>query len=175
MIWGVIMEIIDLRDLLENEIVDLYSAEEQIVKQLPLMAAKVSDSFLKQALLEHLTQTEEHIVRLKNIMNHWGLTKSNECEGMKGILDEATILINKLVTPVATNAGIILAAQKVEHYEIAVYGGVVDFAKHLELNEIAELLEMTLEEEKEADKKLTKIAQGGIFNPGVNEKAIDDM
>jgi len=161
-----------LRDVFEEQINDLRSAEEQLIEALPKMAGAASSTELKQAFDEHLTQTKQHLERLDDVISMTKLERSGEtCKGMQGLIKEGSDVISENGDPMAKDAGLIAAAQRVEHYEIAGYGTVVALADHLDLDEAKDLLGQTLDEEGAADKLLTKIATGGMFKAGVNQKA----
>jgi ferritin-like metal-binding protein YciE len=149
-----------LNDLLVEELKDLYSAENQLTKALPAMAKAASDENLKAAFEEHLEQTEGHIERLEKIFEILDETPTGKkCKAMEGLIAEAKELIGEKASDSVKDAGLIGAAQKVEHYEIAGYGTVRTFAKLLEQDDIAELLQTTLDEESETDEKLTELAE----------------
>jgi ferritin-like metal-binding protein YciE len=158
------MEKIDsLEGLLLHEIKDLYHAEKQLVKALPKVAKKASSSELKNAIEEHLHQTEGHVNRLEQVFQMLGQpAKAVKCKGMQGILEEGEETLKLDSTEETRDAAIITAAQKVEHYEIASYGSAANWAKLLGRNDIKALLGETLEEEKQTDEKLTRLAQSGI-------------
>jgi ferritin-like metal-binding protein YciE len=156
-----------LEGLLLHEVQDLYSAEKQLVKALPKVVKKASSPELKSAVEEHLQQTEEHVNRLEQIFDLLGQkAKARTCHGMKGILDEADEMLSIKGPPATTDAAIVLAAQKVEHYEIAGYGSAAKWAEHMGRNDIKTLLGRTLNEEVETDRRLTQLATSGI-----NQKA----
>jgi ferritin-like metal-binding protein YciE len=149
-----------LHDLFEEELRDLYSAEQMIVKALPKMADAASSSDLREAFEHHLEETRRHVERLKTIFDRQSMAgKGKKCEGMEGLLKEGEELLHAKAEPEVKDAGLIGAAQKVEHYEMAGYGTVRTFAEHLGELEIATMLQETLDEEGAADKKLTEIAQ----------------
>ncbi len=161
------MKLENLRDLFEESIQDLYSAETQIIEALPKMAKRATSAKLKQALEMHLKETEAQKERLEEICEKLDIDPDGKfCKATEGLIKEATELLNEDTSPEVLDAGIIAAAQKVEHYEIASYGTARVFAMHLGESEIQSLLEATLEEEKEADVKLTVIAESSV-----NEKA----
>src|ERR1700758_3583979 len=148
-----------LRELYVNELKDLYNAETQLVKALPKMAKAASNDQLRQGFEEHLRQTSEHVSRLEQIFEQLGEKPSGEkCLGMEGLVKEASDLIKEDFSDAVKDAGIIGAAQRVEHYEIAAYGTVRAFAELLGEQEHVSLLEQTLDEEKQADEKLTQLA-----------------
>ena len=152
-----------LESLLLYELKDLYSAEKQLVKALPKVAKKASSPQLKSAIEEHLQQTEGHVNRLEQIFELFGQSaKAQKCKGMEGILEEGEETLELKGTPETVDAAIILAAQKVEHYEIAGYGSAATWADMMGRQDVKRLLGQTLEEEEQADKKLTTLAKSGI-------------
>lgn len=151
-----------LKDLYLTELKDLYDAEKRIVKTLPKVAEAASQPELRDALLLHLDQTKGHVSRLEMVFQGMGESaRARTCDGIKGILEEGENFIDDIDDPAVRDAGIISAAQRVEHYEIAAYGTVQKWAEQLNDTKGARLLEETLEEEKAADKKLTAIALSG--------------
>ncbi len=166
------MEKIDsLEALLLHEVKDLYHAEKQLIKALPKVAKKASSPELKNALEEHLQQTEGHVNRLEQVFEMLGQPpKAVKCKAMAGILEEGEETLKLEATPETLDAAIITSAQKVEHYEIASYGSLANWASMLGRNDIKALFGQTLEEEKQTDEKLTSLAQSGI-NQGSAEKA----
>jgi ferritin-like metal-binding protein YciE len=159
------MKLDNLRKLFVEELRDLYSAENQLVKALPKMAKGASSEELKQALEDHLEQTQGHVERLEEVFEQLDETpKGKTCKAMKGLVEEGSEILEEDGEDSVVDAGIIAAAQKVEHYEIASYGTVRTWAGLLGENEAAELLQETLDEEGEANKLLNKLAQD-IVNP----------
>jgi ferritin-like metal-binding protein YciE len=149
-----------LRDLFIEELRDLYSAETQLVKALPKMAEAASDTNLKQAFTNHLEQTEGHVARLEEIFQALDETPSGEtCQAMEGLIKEGSQMIKAKGDSVVIDSGIIGAAQRVEHYEMAGYGTARSLAERLGEQEAATLLHETLDEESEADNLLTEIAE----------------
>jgi ferritin-like metal-binding protein YciE len=149
-----------LRDLMVEELHDLYSAETQLLDALPKMAEAASSNQLKSAFSHHLEETRQHVSRLERIFQQIGEKSSGEtCEAMKGLIKEGEILVKAEGDPDVRDAGLIGAAQRVEHYEIAGYGTARSLARRLGESQIAEALQQTLNEEAEADKKLTSIAE----------------
>jgi ferritin-like metal-binding protein YciE len=149
-----------LRDLMVEELRDLYSAETQLLDALPKMAEAASSNQLKSAFSHHLEETRQHVSRLERIFQQIGEKSSGEtCEAMKGLIKEGEILVKAEGDPDVRDAGLIGAAQRVEHYEIAGYGTARSLARRLGESQIAETLQQTLNEEAEADKKLTSIAE----------------
>lgn len=168
------MKLNTLEDLFVEELKDLYSAEKQIVKALPKMSRAASSSKLQGAFEEHLEQTKGQVERLEKIFGMLDLdAKSKKCKGMEGLLEEGEDLISesKNIHPDVLDAGLIAAAQRVEHYEIAGYGTVRTYANLLGHNEAAELLQQTLDEEKETDQKLTELAESGVNIQATEDEA----
>lgn len=152
-----------LQKLFEEELKDIYWAEKALTKALPKMAKKATSEELKASLEEHLTQTEEQISRLEQVFQVLGKDpKTKKCEAMEGLIAEAEDIMDESDEGVMRDAGIISAAQKVEHYEIATYGTLRTFAQHLGLDQAVSLLQQTLDEEKMTDEKLTRIAESAI-------------
>jgi ferritin-like metal-binding protein YciE len=148
-----------LRHLFVEELKDLYSAENQLVKALPKMAKASTSEDLRAGFEEHLEQTKEHVVRLEKIFKALGESPNGKkCKGMEGLIKEGGELIEEDPAPEELDAGLISAAQRVEHYEMAGYGCVGAYAKLLGEDQALSLLRQTLEEEKETDKKLTQLA-----------------
>ena len=163
------MKIDSLDILLEEELKDIYSAEKQLLKALPKMAKKASSDELRAALEEHLTVTEGQVTRLEEVFEVLGKTaKAKTCKAMQGLIEEATELMEEDADDAVLDAGLIAAAQKVEHYEIASYGTVRTWAKLCGEENAAELLQETLDEETEADQKLTELAENFV-NPAAEE------
>ncbi|GGA80583.1 YciE/YciF family protein [Edaphobacter acidisoli] len=153
------MSVQTIDDLMVDELRDLYSAEKQITKALPKMAKAASSDDLRQAFESHLEETHSHVARLETIFESLGKdTKGKTCDGMKGILSEGSDLIGEIDKGEVLDAGLIAAAQRVEHYEMAGYGSVRAIAELLGRAQVVDLLQATLDEEKAADKKLTQIS-----------------
>jgi ferritin-like metal-binding protein YciE len=153
------MELNDLRDLFIEELRDLYSAESQIINALPKMTKAASSADLKSGFEEHLEQTKEHLTRLEQIFESLDQSpKGKKCNGMEGLLEEGKELMDEDASPEVMDAGLISAAQHVEHYEIAGYGCVRTYAELLGDKKAAGLLQKTLDEEKQTDQKLTKLS-----------------
>jgi ferritin-like metal-binding protein YciE len=152
-----------LEDLLLVELNDLYDAESRLCEALPEMAEAASSPALKAAFTEHLRQTERQKSRLEQIFVDLGKPTENvTCEAMKGLIEEGSEIIDAEGSDDVRDAALIGAAQRVEHYEIAGYGTARTFANHLGHTNVARLLQMTLEEESETDKKLTQLAEQSI-------------
>ena len=162
------MKLNSLDDLLRDQLKDLYSAENQLVKALPKLAKKATSESLAEAFTEHLEETELQVERLNSIAKLLGVTISGKkCKAMEGLIEEGQEVIDEDADPDVKDAALIAAAQRVEHYEIAGYGSARTFAQLLGLSDAAALLDQTLQEEKHADKKLTSLAEGMI-----NERAL---
>lgn len=154
------MEINSLRELYIDQLRDLYDAENQLIKALPRMAKEASSDELRQAVEEHLEQTRGQAERLEQIFEQLGeKPKGKKCKGMQGLIEEGKDTLEEDMEEDTKDAAIIAAAQRVEHYEIAGYGTARTYANLLDENEAAELLEETLNEEKETDQKLTQLAE----------------
>ena len=152
-----------LHKLFEEELKDIYWAEKALVKAIPKMIKKATSEELVEALEDHLEETEGHVKRCEQVFEILGKSpQAKKCEAMDGLLTEAEDIMSESDEGVMRDAGIISAAQKVEHYEIATYGTLRTFAKTLGLNDAADLLEETLNEEKAADEKLTSVAESAI-------------
>jgi ferritin-like metal-binding protein YciE len=153
-----------LRDLFLSELQDIYWAENQLVKALPKMQSAASSGKLAQAIATHWEQTQTHVTRLEQVFAALGETpRAKKCFAMEGLNREGEGVIETTQAGSATrDAGIIIESQKVEHYEIAAYGGLAQLARTMGLDEAVSLLEQTLAEEKEADQLLTSIAESDI-------------
>ena len=154
------MSVKTIDELLLDELKDIYSAEKQITKALPKMARAAASQDLKSAFESHLEETQVHVERLDKIFETLGKApRGKMCHGMEGLIEEGSEMISELEKGPVRDAGLISAAQRVEHYEMAAYGSVREFANLLGRKEVASLLEETLEEEKATDEKLTGIAK----------------
>ncbi|MBV9303246.1 MAG: ferritin-like domain-containing protein [Acidobacteriaceae bacterium] len=150
-------------DLFVNQLEDLYDAEQRLTQALPKMAEAASSSQLQQAFQQHLAETEGHVSRLETIFRQLGTDPKREtCQAMKGLISEGEEMVDAKGDSSIKDAALIAAAQRVEHYEISGYGTARSFARRLGLNEAANLLQQTLQEEKAADEKLNQIAEGSI-------------
>lgn len=157
------MKIDTLESLLTDELKDLYSAENQLIKALPKMAKNANTDELRRAFEDHLEQTREHAQRIERICEDLGVSpKGKKCVGMEGLIEEGKEIMTEAEDPGVLDAGMIGAAQKVEHYEIAGYGTASAHARQLGFNSAVTLLEKTLEEEKLTDEKLTKLAKNQV-------------
>ena len=157
------MELEHLMDLYVDELKDVYNAEKQILRALPKMAKKASHPELRQAFENHQAMTEEQVKRLETIFDDMKLPRrGKKCVGMEGLLEEGQEMMEEDADPDVLDAAMISAAQRVEHYEIAVYGTLRTYARQLGLQEHAKLLQKTLDEEGETDKLLTRIAEARV-------------
>jgi len=157
------MKLKTLQDLFLHELKDLYSAENQLVKALPKMAKAATNEELKAGFEEHLEQTKGHVERLEQIGEQLGAKLGgHKCKAMEGLIEEGAELIHEDAEDAIRDAGLIGAAQRVEHYEIAGYGTAIALANGLGHSDAAELLQQTLDEEKETDAKLTEIAESTV-------------
>jgi len=161
-----------LKDVLEEQLEDLHSAEEQLIQALPKLAQAASNDELKKAFEHHLEETRGHLKRVEEALGEIGVsTPTEECKAMKGLIAEGEEIIQKDGDPTAKDAALIGAAQRVEHYEIAAYGTARQLADDCGLEGIRDLMDQTLDEESQADKLLTKIATGGMFKAGLSQEA----
>src|SRR5688572_844667 len=152
-----------LDDLLMNQLEDLYDAEQQILDALPKMEQAATHPQLRSAFREHLNQTQEHVSRLDQVFSMLNYQAEREtCEAMKGIISEGEEAIDADGDPAVKDAALIAAAQRVEHYEIAGYGTARTLAQQMGRREVANLLQETLENEKQTDQKLTQIAESSV-------------
>ncbi len=154
------MEMESLKDLMIDELKDLYSAENQILKALPKMIKRATSPELKNGFAKHLKETEGHVERLGKIFQQLDASpRGKKCKGMEGIIEDGKELMEEDAEPEVMDAGLIGAAQHVEHYEMAGYGCVRMYAELLGLSDVAKLLQTTLDEEKATDEKLTELAR----------------
>ena len=159
-----------LRELFEDELKDIYWAEKALTKAIPKMIKKATSQELIDALEQHLEVTKGHVQRCEQVFEILGKpARAKKCEAMEGLTKEAEEIMSSTAEGVVRDAGIISAAQKVEHYEIASYGTLCAFAKTLGENEVAGILEQTLNEEKQADETLTSVAESSINVEAANE------
>jgi ferritin-like metal-binding protein YciE len=170
-----IMKLDTLQKLYVSELRDLYNAENQLLKALPKMAKAASSEELKDGFEKHLEQTKGHVERLEQIFE--GLDenpKGKTCKAMKGLIEEGSEILKEDGEESVLDAGIIVAAQKVEHYEMAGYGSVRTFAQLLGQNKAAELLQTTLDEESETNEILNKLAEGVVNPEALRETELAD-
>jgi ferritin-like metal-binding protein YciE len=157
------MTMTTLHDLFVHELKDLYSAEKQMVRALPKMARTASSDELRAGFEEHLEQTRGHVERLDEIFAELEIgPRGPKCVAMEGLIEEGSRVMKEDAEPAVMDAALIAAAQKVEHYEIAGYGTVLAYARRLGHSHAQELLQQTLDEEKETDRKLTELAESEI-------------
>ena len=150
-------------DLFAHALRDIYYAEQQIIKSMPVMIEKASDPQLKQALQTHLTETHDQVKRLEDVFRMYGHDpKGTACPAIDGIVDEANEIIGEVDDNQVCDAALLAAAQAVEHYEITRYGTLIAWAKQLGRNDCANALHKNLEEEKSTDEKLSKLAEARI-------------
>jgi len=161
-----------LRKFFIEELQDIYWAEKHLVKELPKLQKAATTDELADAIGDHQAVTEEHVSRLEEVFKMMGETpKAKKCEAMEGLVKEAQGIIEETEEETATrDVALIMAAQKVEHYEIATYGSLVQLAKTIGMNDVADVLAETLREEKEADEMLTSIAESSVNEEGAKEE-----
>lgn len=166
------MKLESLRELLITECQDLYSAEQQIIDALPKMAEEASAPELKSAFKQHLEQTKSHLMRLDQVFRSFPDEDKDDktCKGMQGLIKEGKEMIKQDGEPEVKDAGLIAAAQRVEHYEIASYGCVCTYAELLGYDQVHELLGQNLDEEETTDQKLTALAED-VINQEAEEAA----
>ncbi len=154
------MKLKTMEDLFKMELMDIYSAEKQVLKALPKMSKAASTPELKQSFEQHVEETQQQIERIEKIFEQMGeKPKAHTCKGMQGLIEEGQELLKETADDKLRDAGLIGAAQRVEHYEMAAYGCLRTYAQLLGIREAASLAEKTLEEEKKTDKKLTDLAE----------------
>ncbi|GAB3903097.1 ferritin-like domain-containing protein [Larkinella knui] len=154
-----------MQDFMEHTIQDLYSAENQALEAMPQLMERAQTDQLKEAMAVHQRETEQHVRRLEQIARQMGIDPDGEtCVAMQGLIEEAQDLLDQLEDNQLADAAIIAAAQKMEHYEIAAYGTARTLAQQAGQDQVADLLQTTLKEEKATDEKLTTIATGTV-NP----------
>ena len=169
------MRLNTLEQLYISELRDLYSAENQLLKALPKMAKGASSPELKDAFEKHLEQTKGHVQRLEQLFEQLDESpKGKTCHGMQGLIKEGSEILKEEGEDSVLDAGIIVAAQKVEHYEIASYGSVCTFAELLGKDEAAELLQSTLDEESETNEILNQLAESIVNPEAVSETELAD-
>lgn len=166
------MSLDTLQNLYVSELKDLYSAENQLLKALPKMVKAATSPKLAEAFKAHLEETKAQVERLEQVFEEVGVSpKGKKCKAMEGLIEEASELLKEDAEPAVLDAALIAAAQRVEHYEMAGYGCVRTYATQLGFKKSAALLQQTLDEEGAADKKLTKLAEGGINSEAQTEPA----
>jgi ferritin-like metal-binding protein YciE len=166
----------NFEELFKEELEDIYDAERQIIQALPKMAEAASSEELTAAFQEHLEVTRKQVKRLDKVFQKLGAKPGNKtCEGMQGLLREGEKMISEISKSAVLDAGLIAAAQKVEHYEISAYGTVRTMAEMLGQEDAAELLEETLEEERETDENLTEIAESIMSGESAEDEEEEDL
>ena len=167
-----------LRELLTDEVRDLYNAEKQLIKALPKMAKAATSDDLREAFESHLEETENQVGRLEQVFKLLGQQpRGKHCAGIAGIIEEGNDLMSEAFDGSVLDAGLIAGGQRAEHYEIAAYGSVLAWAKTLGMDDVISLLEPTLEEEKAADEKLSQLAESSVNSAaaaGESESAEDE-
>lgn len=155
-----------------SELKEIFDAEQQLVEALPEMAKAADSDELKDVFNSHLQETKLQVTRLQKVFKILRLNEETiPCIAMQGMIQECLDSINTYPQSYLRDAALISKAQRIEHYEMAVYGALRTYAKHLELDDIASILQESLNEEGNANKDLTAIAEGGLFAAGVNQKA----
>ena len=157
------MSLKSMEDLFIHGLKDIYYAEKKLVQNLPKMAKKAESSELAQAIQQHHKETEKQVLRLEKVFKFFDMApKGKKCHGIEGLLEEAKEVMDEAEDPHTRDAGMLAAAQSVEHYEIARYGTLIAWAEELGRKDAASLLEETLAEEKNADKLLSRLAEGKL-------------
>lgn len=166
-----------LKKFFVEELQDIYWAEKHLAKELPKLQKAATSEELAEAFGDHQAETEEHVSRLEDVFKMMGETaKAKKCQAMEGLVKEATEIIDETEEETATrDVALIMAAQKMEHYEIATYGSLVQLAKTIGLHDVADVLAETLNEEKEVDLLLTSIAEGSVNEQGASEEGHEGM
>ena len=168
------MKIATLRDFYVEELRDLYSAENQILKALPKMAQAATSPELRKAFEDHLEETRVHVERLETIFNDLDASpKGKHCKAMEGLIAEADETLKEEMPDAVKDAALIAAAQRIEHYEMAGYGCVRTYARVLGEDDAAELLNETIQEEGASDEKLTEIAEGSVNEEATVGEKVD--
>ena len=169
------MSLDSLHDLFVEELRDIHSAERQLTKALPRMAKAAQSPQLRQAFERHLKETEGQIERLDRIFKALGERATGKrCKGMEGLIEEGKEMMEEEGDPSVIDAGLISAAQRVEHYEIAAYGCVRNYADMLGMKDASRLLQQNLDEEEAADEKLTALAEGGVNSAAMAAAGSED-
>ena len=166
------MKLNTLADLLHEELKDIYSAENQLVKALPKMAKAATNEDLKAGFTAHLEQTKGHVERLDEIAEILGeKLGGHKCKAMEGLVEEGSEMIEEDAAPAVKDAGLIGAAQRVEHYEMAAYTTAIALATRIGKEDVAKILQQTLDEEIETSEKLTEVAENSVFEEAEAEPA----
>ncbi len=168
------MKIQTMEDLFLDQIQDLYDAEKRLTKALPKMSKAATSRELKQAIDNHLEETKQQVERLEQAFEHLGKpAKGHTCQAMKGLIEEGEELLSELDQSPLLDAAIIAAGNRIEHYEIAGYGTARTYAQTIGRDDIASLLEKTLNEEKKADQKLTALAEQMINDEALRSEPVE--
>lgn len=169
------MKLTTLDKLLEDQLKDIYNAENQLVKALPKMAKAASSTALQEAITHHLEETKGQVERLDQIGELLGISRltGKKCAAMEGLIEEGKEVLEEEGDPAIIDAAIIIAAQRVEHYEISAYGSARTIAEHLGHDKVAKLLQETLDEESAADEKLTDVSINDVL-PAVGAEAEEE-
>ena len=158
------MRLDTLQDLLVEQLHQIYSSEQQVTETLPTMAQDASSSDLKALFQKHLQTTSSQLKRLDDVFQKLGINHDHQkCEGMEGLIKESSIMLEKEGDPAIKDTALIAAAQKIENYETSVLSDVRTYARELGYDDIADLLQKTLDEQTENDKQLSSLAKGGFF------------
>ena len=166
------MQLNTLTEALYAELSDLYDAEQQLIQKLPTVAQAIFTSSFRAAIENHVDETREQVLLLEKVFNLLGRKAERDtCESMRGLLQEVDDIIATSGAAAVKDAVLIGALQRIEHYEIAGYGTARAFAEQLDLDDVADLLQESLDEEAFTDRKLTQLAEGGLFSGGVNIEA----
>jgi len=169
------MQSSQLMKLFEDSVKDIYWAEKALTKAIPKMIKNATSPELKEALTNHLEETKVHVQRIEEVFSALGKKAvAKKCDAMEGLIKEAEGIMQDCEKGAMRDAGIISAGQKVEHYEIASYGTLRQFAQTLGLNDSAKLLELTLTEEKKADETLTQVAVSAVNIEAAEEEEVND-
>jgi ferritin-like metal-binding protein YciE len=164
-----------LMDLLEDELKDIYNAENQLIKSMPRLAKKATSDTLKEAFATHLEETKNQVARLEKAAEILGIKlRGKVCHAMQGLVEEGKEILEEDGHDNVIDAALIGAAQRVEHYEMAAYGTVIAIAKQLKQREVVDLLNQTLAEEKKTDALLTKISTGEVLKGAPTEEAEEE-
>lgn len=162
-------------DVFVDQLKDINSAENQILEAFPKLISAAFSQSLKEGFKKHKAETLNQIRRLKTIFQKLNLSPGNvTCNGMRGLIQEADHIIHHNPPSAVEDSALIGIAQKIEHYEIAAYGTLRAFARHLDLDEVADILDEILEEEGDTNQYLTKLAEGSLFTSGINDQAMQE-
>ena len=159
-----------LKDLLQHQLIKLYSSEQQISQVLPLMAEMAYSKDLRRAFSSHISRTENQLIRLQKVLENLNISHNGEwCEGMEGLIKECKEIIHAEGEPEIRDSALITTAQRINLYEISCYSSVLMFSGELGFDNASEILEQSLDEEQQIEKDLTTLAKGGFFSPATGE------